>query len=417
MLQIDLNSWESVRGEASRIRTEVFVKEQGVPVELEMDAHDARSLHALALQDGKAVATGRLLPDGHVGRMAVLKDWRGRGIGGALLQRLIEAGRQRGDAEIVLAAQVRALPFYRAHGFRERGAPYMEAGMEHRDMALEPRAALLAEGALLADKLSEAHCGELPYGGHCGRTHAIWSGLKLLKQVGSPAADAAFYRGVFASLPASAAPFRTLISGSSDYGILEQVLTAAAGRPLEVTVTDACETPLALSRWYAERAGYAIATQKCNILDFKAGPPFDLIFAHGFIEQLPAERRPALAALWQRLLAPKGNLVFVSIVRNLAEAQEERAARRSGAEVRAIVEKSNETLPPALRLPLDATVARLEHFWDARAPSDLRSEDEVIQLLENAGFSLGQIAEGYAEVPGRAGLGRSRRVRLVGRHR
>ena len=417
MLQIDLKSWDSVRGEASRIRTEVFVKEQAVPPELEMDAHDALSLHALALQDGKAVATGRLLPDGHIGRMAVLKDWRGRGIGGALLQRLIEAARRRGDAEIVLAAQTRVLPFYRAHGFMERGATYIEAGIEHQDMALEPKTALLAEGALLAGKVSEAHCGELPYGGHCGRTHAIWPALKLMRQVGSPAADAAFYRGVFAGLPASAAPLRTLISGSSDYGILEQVLTTAAGRRLEVTVTDACETPLVLSRWYAERAGCAIATRKTNILDFKADAPFDLIFAHGFIEQLPVERRPALAALWQRLLARDGHLVFVSIVRNLAEAEVERAARRSTAEVRAIVEKANETLPLALRLPLDATIARLERFWDSRAPSDLRSEEEVIQLLETAGFSLGQIAEGYAEVPGRAGLGRSRRVRLVGRRR
>jgi len=417
MLQIELKSWESVRGEASRIRTEVFVQEQAVPPELEMDAHDARSLHALARQDGKAVATGRLLPDGHVGRMAVLKDWRGRGIGGALLQRLVEAGRQRGDAEIVLAAQTHALPFYRAHGFMERGAPYLEAGIEHRDMALEPKAALLAEGALLAGGISEKHCGELPYGGHCGRTHAIWPGLKLMKQVGSPAADAAFYRSVFAGLPASGTPLRTLISGSSDYGILEQVLTAAAGRPLEITVTDACETPLVLCRWYAERAGCAIATRKTNILDFRADAPFDLIFAHGFIEQLPAAHRPALAALWQRMLAVDGLLVFVSIIRNLAEAEVERAARRPTAQVRAIVDKANEALPPALRLPVDATIARLERFWDSRAPSDLRSEEEIIQLLERAGFSLGQIAEGFAEVPGRAGLGRSRRVRLVGRRR
>ncbi len=81
-----------------------------------------------------ALATGRLLPDGHIGRMAVLKPWRGRGIGGAILARLIERARERGDSEVVLSAQVHATAFYRAHGFAEEGAEYLEAGIPHRDM-------------------------------------------------------------------------------------------------------------------------------------------------------------------------------------------------------------------------------------------------------------------------------------------
>ena len=78
MLKIELLDWQAAQREAKRIRFKVFVEEQGVPRELEMDENDAQSLHALAYADGRAIGTGRLLPDGHIGRMAVLKEWRGR---------------------------------------------------------------------------------------------------------------------------------------------------------------------------------------------------------------------------------------------------------------------------------------------------------------------------------------------------
>ena len=134
MLQIELMPWERAREHATPIRFAVFVEEQGVRREIELDEMDERSLHAVAFMDEKAVATGRLLPDGHIGRMAVLKSWRGRGIGGAILARLVERARQRGDQEVVLSAQVHAAAFYRAHGFVEEGAEYLEAGIPHRDM-------------------------------------------------------------------------------------------------------------------------------------------------------------------------------------------------------------------------------------------------------------------------------------------
>jgi predicted GNAT family N-acyltransferase len=134
MLQIELLSWEKARELATPIRFTVFVEEQGVPREIELDDMDEPSLHALVFEDGKPVATGRLLPDGHIGRMAVLKEWRGRGIGGLILKRLMDKARERGDREVVLSAQVHAVAFYRAHGFLEEGAEYLDAGIPHRDM-------------------------------------------------------------------------------------------------------------------------------------------------------------------------------------------------------------------------------------------------------------------------------------------
>ena len=136
MVRIELMSWESARALAAPIRFEVFVREQRVPPEIELDAMDGQCLHAIAFEGESAVGTGRLLPDGHIGRMAVLKSHRKRGVGAAMLERLIEAARTRGDREVALSAQVHAVPFYRAHGFVAEGAEYEDAGIAHQGMRL-----------------------------------------------------------------------------------------------------------------------------------------------------------------------------------------------------------------------------------------------------------------------------------------
>lgn len=127
--------WSEARNYAIPIRFSVFVEEQGVAPEIELDNNDASCMHAVAFVEDEAVATGRLLPDGHIGRMAVLRTWRRRGIGGALLQALIECARLRGDRSVVLSAQTQALGFYRAFGFVEQGPEFMEAGIPHRAMS------------------------------------------------------------------------------------------------------------------------------------------------------------------------------------------------------------------------------------------------------------------------------------------
>lgn len=134
MTRIDLLDWDAACAEAARIRTTVFVEEQRVPPEIEMDEKDAVCVHALAWVDGKAVGTGRLLPDGHIGRMAVLRECREHGVGSAILRRLVEEARRRGMREVVLAAQVHALGFYERHGFAAAGAVFHEAGIPHQEM-------------------------------------------------------------------------------------------------------------------------------------------------------------------------------------------------------------------------------------------------------------------------------------------
>ena len=134
MPRLELLSWDDARSHASPLRFTVFVEEQGVPREIELDDQDPLSLHAVVFEQGEAIGTGRLLPDGHIGRMAVLKEWRKRGVGGLILDGLMTKARERGDREVALSAQVHAVPFYRAHGFVIDGGEYMEAGIPHQAM-------------------------------------------------------------------------------------------------------------------------------------------------------------------------------------------------------------------------------------------------------------------------------------------
>lgn len=134
---IRYGDWDTLRTDAKTIRLEVFVEEQKVPAELEMDDMDAVCLHAVAYDAaGVPVGTGRLLPDGHIGRMAVRKQARGSGIGGALLQGLMAQARARGDRAVVLSAQTHAAPFYLRHGFAISGEEFFEAGIAHVEMRL-----------------------------------------------------------------------------------------------------------------------------------------------------------------------------------------------------------------------------------------------------------------------------------------
>ncbi|MGE5638920.1 MAG: GNAT family N-acetyltransferase [Clostridia bacterium] len=134
MVTVELMDWEHARPLAAPVRFAVFVEEQRVPAEIELDDMDARSLHALAFHGKEVIGTGRLLPDGHVGRMAVLKAWRHRGIGGMLLTSLMQKAKQEGHGEVLLSAQVHAIPFYERHGFRCEGPEFDDAGIPHRTM-------------------------------------------------------------------------------------------------------------------------------------------------------------------------------------------------------------------------------------------------------------------------------------------
>jgi predicted GNAT family N-acyltransferase len=120
------------------VREKVFIEEQRVPRELEWDEWDERSKHAVACDwRGRAIGTARLLPDGRIGRMAVLPEWRRRGVGAALLEALLALARERRMPRVTLHAQTHAAGFYRRFGFSERGGEFLEARIAHVEMTLE----------------------------------------------------------------------------------------------------------------------------------------------------------------------------------------------------------------------------------------------------------------------------------------
>lgn len=130
--QLAFADWRTDGAAIRSVRNAVFTVEQGIPETLDFDGRDHECAHVLArLGDGTPIGTARMLPDGHVGRIAVEKQWRGRGVGSSLVEYLCEAACQRGLAYVYLNSQVQAAGFYTCLRFEARGDTFMEAGIEH----------------------------------------------------------------------------------------------------------------------------------------------------------------------------------------------------------------------------------------------------------------------------------------------
>lgn len=124
--------WSELAEVAFPVRERVFVHEQQVPADMELDEFDPVSRHVVAYGPaGDAIGTGRLLPDGHIGRLAVLPAWRGKGVGEALMDALVDEAQGKGLNHLALHAQVQAQGFYAAYGFQVSGPEFPEAGIPH----------------------------------------------------------------------------------------------------------------------------------------------------------------------------------------------------------------------------------------------------------------------------------------------
>jgi predicted GNAT family N-acyltransferase len=116
-MRVEILNWEQAEPAAAPIRFAIFMGEKDA-AGVELDELDKDCIHVIAYDDaGKAIGTARLMPDGQIGRMAVVKDWRRRGVGGLLLEGLVNEARKRGLTEVRLSAPVQALEFYRSQGF------------------------------------------------------------------------------------------------------------------------------------------------------------------------------------------------------------------------------------------------------------------------------------------------------------
>ena len=130
-------NWKYQHRALGELRRLVFIAEQGVPIEEEWDGQDEAAWHWLATSpDGKPIGTARLLADGQIGRMAVLQDFRGQGIGAALLEQILSKATRLGMRSLFLHAQDHAAEFYRKAGFAPTGEQFVEAGIPHIKMTV-----------------------------------------------------------------------------------------------------------------------------------------------------------------------------------------------------------------------------------------------------------------------------------------
>jgi len=135
---VHLISWYDGEPLLRAIREKVFIQEQHVPAELEWDGLDASCHHALALSaNGDAIGCGRITPDGHIGRVAVLPEWRGKRIGTAILEILVDYARSQNYTKVELNAQVQAIDLYNKFGFESNGKVFMDANIPHIKMTLQ----------------------------------------------------------------------------------------------------------------------------------------------------------------------------------------------------------------------------------------------------------------------------------------
>jgi predicted GNAT family N-acyltransferase len=135
---VSLVSWHDGEPLLRAIREAVFIREQNVPIDLEWDGKDGDCRHALALSlNGDAIGCARMQANGHIGRVAVLPQWRSQKVGTAIMEALIDEARSRGYKQVDVYAQTNAIPFYLNFGFVEYGKEFMDAGLPHRKMKLK----------------------------------------------------------------------------------------------------------------------------------------------------------------------------------------------------------------------------------------------------------------------------------------
>jgi SAM-dependent methyltransferase len=158
----------------------------------------------------------------------------------------------------------------------------------------------------------------------------------------------------------------------------------------ELTVMDVCETPLFLTRWYAERQGVSVATACSDVLEYEPDMTFDVAMTNSFLGSFAPDRRPALFASWARVLRPGGKLLFTNRIRPDAEG----ISRFGPEEIEAFcqtVERGATNLPPQLGADIDWIASSARTYAERYFSYPVTSTEEIVQLLEAAGFYVDRL--------------------------
>ncbi len=251
----------------------------------------------------------------------------------------------------------------------------------------------LAESAPLARQLARSRCRTDPRtGANCAWFHGFWQYLRLLRLIATPEHHAAFYESALGAAARSSDAKRVLVAGTADYGMLAHVIAAFRRRGIEpeVTVSDVCETPLQLNEWFAARVGCPIETRRCDMLEYPAGPAFDVVCTHSFLGEFPPRQRLELARKWHELLRPGGVVVTVKRIRPDAGSEPIRftadQARAFATRVREAARSVTLSGVTAEQLADDArTYAERSQTWP------LKSRQEIAELFEQSSFRVDRL--------------------------
>ncbi|WP_305373232.1 GNAT family N-acetyltransferase [Photobacterium leiognathi] len=135
MVEIKIVAFDDAhRGLIRTVREQVFIQEQQIDPEIEFDDLDSAAVHVLVMDGEQPLGTGRILTDGHIGRIAIMKSARGQGLGAKVVQALVKYAQQQGYPRVDLGAQTHAVDFYRKLGFMPYGDEFMEANIPHQAM-------------------------------------------------------------------------------------------------------------------------------------------------------------------------------------------------------------------------------------------------------------------------------------------
>jgi SAM-dependent methyltransferase len=241
----------------------------------------------------------------------------------------------------------------------------------------------LEAAARLAYELAPRLCHARATRESCAWLHAFWPCLRIIGLAASPDRHASFYAAAFAEIGADA---RVLISGAADHGMLARLLsTRPAAR---VTVIDTCDTPLALNRWHAERAGVAIETQRTSVLDYAGAEPFDAICSHSFLGQFSHAERPRLVAAWRGLLRAGGRVIISHPLRPLDGEQPNRFTPQQERLFRERLRDGTPHLSALLGVGAADILRLTEAYLRARYGYPVHSHDEIAAYFEAGGFAL-----------------------------
>lgn len=245
----------------------------------------------------------------------------------------------------------------------------------------------LAESAPLAWKLALQTCRKDADGISCTWNHGLWQYLRLLGLVTSPSHQADFYHSAL-SRAAKPSP-RVLISGAADYSMLAVVLAVFGARAPgpQVTVLDACETPLALSRWYAERARVTIETVAADIRDYASDNSFDIVCSDNFFGRFPSAERPAVAARWASLLRSGGIAVTINRLRPESEAARVSFSAAQAAAFRGAVYQAARATP-AVAAFAEELAGSAEVYAERHFTYPMHSVEELRRDFEAAGLAV-----------------------------